>query len=87
MTLRPGRAASAATISLKRFTEVESATITSPGRAPISRAILPPVRAGAPIQSCRFQLRISDVAHSSAMAARSRSCTTAGAAPSELPSR
>ncbi len=84
--LRSDRRA-AATSNLNRFTEVESATITSCGLAPISGAILAPIRCGAPIQSRLFQLRISSSPHSSVDHLRWRAAAALGSGPSELPSR
>ena len=55
ITRRPRLRSSAAARSLKRLTDVESATITSPGWAPTSGAIRSPTRRGQPIQSWRFQ--------------------------------
>ena len=46
------------------MTDVESATITSPGPAPTSVAILSPMRCDSVIQPAVFQLRISPAPHS-----------------------
>ena len=74
-------------ISLNRFTEIESVTITSSAAAPISRAILAAVRCGAVYQPASFHERISPCAHSRSIASRIRAATARGMAPSELPSR
>jgi len=87
ITARPGAAATAALTSLWRFTEVLSVTTTSPGRAPIRRAILSPTRRGAAYQPAPFQLRTRPLPHSSSTAAATRAGVAAGSAPSELPSR
>src|ERR1700694_6195669 len=67
MKCRPGWTRSAPARSLKRLTEVLSATITSPDLAPTNRAILSPMRVGASIQWAAFQLRISPLPHSFAI--------------------
>jgi len=72
---------------LNKFTEVESATITSSSPAPISRAMRAPNRAGMPIQSFLFQLRIRSSPHSRETTSAMRPGVEAGSAPSELPSR
>ena len=78
---------SAATSTLYRLTDVESAQMTSSAAAPISRAILPPTRRGASIQPAAFHEPISPRPHSSSTTAASRAGVAAGSAPSELPSR
>ena len=86
--MRPGRRLSAPAASLKRFTEVESATVTSLGLAPISRAILPPTRSGASIQPLTFQLRIRSLApFAPGRVGQAGAARVFGGGPSELPSR
>ena len=46
ITVRPGRASSAAQASLYRFTVVLSATSTWPGAAPVSLPTVSPARPG-----------------------------------------
>ncbi len=87
MTLRPGRIASAAEMSLNRFTETLSQAITSWAGAPTSGAILPPMRCGMEIQSAEFQLRMRSWPHSCATTSASRAGVALGSMPSELPSR
>ena len=55
---------SAVASTLNRFSEVESAQITSSLRAPISRAIFAPTRRGRSIQRASFHERISPSPHS-----------------------
>ena len=55
----------------------ESATITSPGPAPISRAILSPTRADCAIQPAVFQLRTRPLPHSSVTTAATRAAADA----------
>ncbi len=74
-------------MTLWRFTEVESATRTSCGAAPTRRAILAPTRAGAPIQSASFQLRMSPEPHSWVTTVCRRATAACGSGPRELPSR
>ena len=86
ITRRPRSRSSAAASSLNTLIEVESATITSPARAPISRAIRSPTRRGQPIQSCAFQPPMRSRPQSSTTRP-TRSGVVTGSAPSELPSR
>jgi hypothetical protein len=63
-TTLPGLSCKAAATVLKRFTEVESATSTSPGPAPMIRAILSPTLCCASHQPCLFQLLMRSLPHS-----------------------
>ncbi len=83
---RPGRARRAAAASLNRLTEVESLTTTSPGWAPIRRAILSPMAWGASIQ-LSFQARIRRSPHWCSTASRRWAAVRLGKRPRELPSR
>ncbi len=80
MTLRSGAAtrirSSAALRALNRFTDVASATTSSPAPAPTSRAILSPTRCGMSIQPALFQLRISPRPHSSSTTRRTRAAAS-----------
>ena len=77
----------AALSTLKRLTEVESATTSSPGAAPTSRPILSPTRRGSSIQPALFQLRIRPWPHSRVTTSCTRAAVARGSTPSELPSR
>ncbi len=77
----------AALNTLKRFTDVESPTITSPGPAPMSRAILSPMRCDSVIHPAVFQLRIRPSPHSVSATAAIRAGVATGSTPRELPSR
>ncbi len=68
----------AALSSLNRFTDVESPTITSPGPAPISRAILSAMRCDKVIQPAVFQLRIRPSPHSLSATAAILAAVAAG---------
>ena len=87
MTRRPGFARNATERTLKRLTVVESAAMTSPLPAPISVAILSPVRCGMEIQSAPFQLVMRSLPHSMSTTLATRSRARLVSAPSELPSR
>ena len=67
-TRRAGASAAAICVAadstLYRFTEVESATTSSPAPAPTSRAILSAIRCDSVIQPASFQLRIRPSPHS-----------------------
>ena len=73
---RPGRSRAAATSTLKRLADVESATTTSSSSAPTRRAIRAPTRRGASHQSCTFH----DVMRSRPHCRSTTSLTTSGTA-------
>ena len=77
----------AADSTLYRFTDVESATTTSPAAAPTSCAILSAIRCDSVIQPASFQLRIRPSPHSVSTTCRTRAAAARGNGPSELPSR